>query len=298
MEPVLKNEIKDSENRLFQVKWDGIRILTHFDKENIVLRTKSGKPRSNTYPELNEIRDTFEESSCVLDGEIITIDEKGLPNFFRLLKRDRTKNPNENLKNLLPVNYIIFDILELNGESLLSTPLEKRLNILKDVINETNRLKIIQSTLDGKKLFDFVLKKGLEGIVSKRKKGLYYPGKKHPTWHKIKNFKYISACVGGLIYRNKKPTSLVLGIKQKQTKDKLINIGRASTGLSEKDFDLLNQFSKQLASSSPFSEKIYLKNNEEVIFLVPKLFVKVKFMEWTPNNTLRSPVIEGFINQK
>ncbi|UMZ75337.1 hypothetical protein [Natranaerofaba carboxydovora] len=295
----MKNEIKSSENRLFQVKWDGIRILTHFDKEKIVLRTKNGEPRNTTYPELSEIRDNFEENSCVLDGEVITIDESGLPDFFKVLKRDRTKNPKNNLVTLLPVNYIIFDILELNGESLLSTPLEKRLSILKNVINETNRLKIIQSTLDGKNLFDFVLKKGLEGVVSKEKKGLYYPGKKHPTWHKIKNFKHISAYVGGLIYRNKEPKSLILGIKHnKQANDKLIYIGRASTGLSEKDFDLLSRFKKELSSSSPFSEKIYLKNNEEVAFLAPKLSVKVKFMGWTPDNTLRSPVIEGFINEK
>lgn len=299
MEPVLKNEITEEEKRVFQVKWDGIRLIIHINKtkskdtRNIHIHTKAGKNKTATYPELYSLYDLFRGDSCILDGEVITMNEQGLPSFYDLLKRNRIDNPNNKTKVSIPISYIVFDILKLNGEELFNLTLDHRFDILTKVLDENKNVKIIENIEDGIQLFDSIKKIGLEGIVSKEKEGLYHPGKRHPTWHKIKNFQYILAIVGGMVYENSRPKSLILGVKKGN--HKLLYIGRALTGLNEKDLKLLDDLAFNSSYPSPFSNEIKLTDKEKARFLPPVISAKIKFLGWTPENTMRAPVIVGFI---
>ena len=304
MEPLLKTTIPLGSPWLYQVKWDGIRILSCYDGHNLTFRTKKGNLRQTEYPELYDLTAHVRGDCWILDGEVVCLgnDNDRTPDFFSVLKRDRTQSPGPSLLKKYPVTYQIFDLLLLDDGDLSTRTLLDRLSRLKDICCESETIRLVSSTQAGISLFEQTRNVNHEGIVAKKKSSPYKPGKKHTSWVKIKHLKTLYALVGGVIIDRQRLRSLLLGLID--SKGRFIYIGKASTGLSDKEREQLVSVAKNhLKQSSPFlylPQSLHHQASEgtlDIIFLPPQLAVQVTYAEWTPDGNLRHPVINGFVDR-
>ena len=128
MEPMPSETVPQGENWVAQVKWDGVRILTYFDGTHVELYNRKRWPRTLHYPELNLIRSYCSADSVILDGEVIALGADGKPDFHQVMKRDGLRRM-ERVKQVaksVPIHYMVFDILYLNGEWILHQPFRVR----------------------------------------------------------------------------------------------------------------------------------------------------------------------------
>lgn len=290
MEPVPHPRPFDSEDYIFQVKWDGVRILA-FIGERIRLQSKKLKDKTEKYPELHQLKDLIKAREAVLDGEVVVI-HKGKPSFPEVIRRDFSSDMGKikSLTAAIPVDYIIFDILYLNGMDLTGMPLYRRQEILAEVLIEKGPVHIIENFDKGKDLFNAVSEQGLEGIVAKIKDSPYLFGKSN-YWKKVKCRRSQLCVAGGYVLKDGRPVSILLGAFRE---DRLLYIGRASAGMKEKDFAILRDFTTDLIiPEPPFLNPPHIKG-ETYVWLKPLLTVKVEYAEWTEDMKLRAPSLKGF----
>ena len=291
MEPVLCPEAFDSEEFLFQVKWDGIRILAVIDNKTRLIN-KHMRDKTAQYPELQNLGGSLSVSSAVLDGEVVVLKD-GQPSFPSIIRRDKANIQNVHyLKALLPVDYMVFDLLYLDGQDLRSKPIEHRLELLQPLITNQANLHPVEDFLAGKSLFAAVLNMGMEGIVAKKKGSRYSPGKSHQDWLKVKCRRTQTCLLGGYTLRGKLVNSLLLGVFRDGS---LFYVGRAGSGLTAAQQEIL---SKQLPplkiNDSPF---VNLPSSRKGYHYVrPLMGVLIEYLEWTEDLNLRNPVIKGFID--
>jgi len=294
MEPLLRSNIVAGKDWIHQIKWDGIRGLTYIQDGNVQVFTKKAKERTSYYPELQQLTKLIHENQVVLDGEIIVFDQNQKPNFEFMLTRERVKNI-EKLNyytKKYPIQYVVFDILALNGKLITDKPLWERKEILTETLEQNEIIAITDDFADSNKLYNFMKESNWEGIVSKHLESRYLSGKKHSDWFKTKVQKKMLAVICGIQWKQNTPSSLLLGI---YLESRLIFIGKASSGLKQSDLQLIKEYSKRLEQQdSPF---IDLKNMQNVTWFKPKLTCWVQFLEWTKDKQLRHPQILGFSTQ-
>ena len=293
MEPVLKEEVPPSGDHFFQVKWDGIRLLAYINwskNSDVQLFTKNGGKRQTNYPELLDLKEITNGNSCILDGEVCVLDQRGQANFFRILKRDRIREPSGEVIKKYPVKLILFDVLFWKGKWQLEIPLWKRYRLLKKAVYPHKHTKIIENYLDGEKLLGKTQDLDLEGIVAKEKGGYYYPGRKHSGWIKIKNFKIKKAQIVGLILEKNRPKSLVLADNQ------LNYLGRVSVGVTQREMETIYREWKQVESEgyAKIKTREILNPGERILWGPIGLGAKIRYIQVTPKGTLRSPVVLSF----
>ncbi|PTX59943.1 bifunctional non-homologous end joining protein LigD [Melghirimyces profundicolus] len=294
MEPVFREDVFQSDQWLYQIKWDGVRMLAFREEKEIELYNRKGRRRTHWYPEVTEAVRRLDCRSAVLDGEIIALEE-GRPDFFRVLKRELLSDSRKlpSLIQKVPIQYIVFDLLYLDGEELTGKPLRIRLEALSHLFDNggADPLHLCDSFDDGPGLWEVTGERGWEGIVMKEREGRYHPGRKHPTWQKAKHFQSLTATAVGALYRGNVVHSLLLGMWDN---DRWIYIGRAGSGLSGEERRMLTNAVPSLRRESPPVANPPKGRNPGVVWMEPLLRMEVKFLEWTPHGTLRSPVIVGF----
>jgi len=271
----------DNKNWLYEIKWDGYRAIAEIEKKNVKLYSRNGITFENSYPlvvqELKKIKD-----NVVLDGEIVVLNDEGLPDF-QLLQHYESNTHH-------PINYCVFDILSVNGYNTCELPLIKRKELLRDVIKENEVIKFSDHILeDGIAFFNASTKKNLEGIMAKKADSQYYPGKRTNEWLKIKNHKTQEAIIAGYTdpgSARKYFGALVLGIKDE---GKLKYIGHTGSGFDDQTLkEMWNLLQPLKQSKSPFDEKV--KTNMPVTWVKPKLVCEIKFTEVTRDGMLRHPI--------
>lgn len=291
MEPISLPEPLIDPDFIYQVKWDGVRMLAAIDRGKITLINRRQHVRTAQYPELQELAHLVSAADAVLDGEVIVLKD-GKPSFPAVLSRDNssTRQAIAHLSQLMPATYMVFDLLYLNGESLMSEPLVYRSAQLSRILHGDGVVNIVEDFRDGKALFEGTRVTGLEGIVAKNNQSNYQPGKKHRSWFKIKHQQSLYCLVGGYSTRNGMVNSLLLGIYQDS---KLLYIGKASTGLTGEQKQIITEQLRPITISvSPFNN--LNSSSKNTTFVQPLLVVLVSFLEWTEQLSLRSPVIKGF----
>lgn len=294
MEPLPALDIPSSSNYIYQVKWDGVRMIAWASANRVRLINKRGHERTAQYPELQALPGSFPSHSFIVDGEVVVVKESG-PDFPGVMQRDNTRvQPRiDCLKSSLPVDYVIFDLLQIDDESLLSLPLQERLHRLRRlfVSHPEHRFHLIDDFDDGEALFARVRQAGLEGIVAKAVHSPYLSGKKHHHWYKIKCLQQIRCLVGGYISRQGRIRSLLLGVRQAE---ELIYVGKAGSGLSAADWQQLDrELPRWQIDNSPFSRRIAVSGQETLHYVKPILQILIEYREWTPHLQLRHPVIKG-----
>lgn len=290
MEPIMREQVFDSEDFIYQLKWDGVRMLAYCGKNQVELINKRLNNRTAQYPELQALTSLLHGKQAVLDGEIVAFKDSR-PNFPAVMRRDnaRTEKSIAMLFKEVPVSYIIFDLLWDKDKDLRGLPLMERKQRLQDLLPPQDGIHIIEDFPSGSSLFTAVQAANLEGIVAKRKASPYLAGKKHRDWFKIKNRRRQTCVIGGYTRRNNIANSLLLGIYQE---DILYYIGRAGSGLSESDWRELHSVLTSLQSDKLPFVSLPPKMAREAYFVKPDLVVEVEFAEWTENMHLRSPVIK------
>jgi len=291
MDPVLCPEAFDSEDFLFQVKWDGVRIMAEVNHGQVSLTSKHGKDKTEQYPELQVLAQCLKDQTALLDGEVVVL-KGGKPSFPSVMKRDQSHSQNiRYLQDLLPINYMVFDLLYLNGQDLRNEPLEFRKSQLDELLLNQPALYQIEDFPSGKTLFAAVENMGMEGIVAKRRGSPYSLGKNHKDWLKIKCRRQQVCLIGGFTLRGKIVNSLLLGIFQD---GRLTYAGKAGSGLTATQQELLAELLPKLQiKNSPFVN--LTSPNKGYYYVRPQLGVQIEFLEWTEEMNLRNPVIKGFL---
>ncbi|WPS85689.1 DNA polymerase LigD (plasmid) [Brevibacillus halotolerans] len=188
---------------LHQYKWDGHRLLLHYQHGNIRLFTRELNECTYQYPELQSIRLPVEE--CILDGECIVLDDSKsppMPCFESVMTRFQASKEASIKKYMrdLPAHFVAWDIVWLNGNPLHQMILMERQELLNKTVNPNNLISVTPSFDDGELLFQNVIKIGGEGIVSKPRNSKYKFGacSDHNAWLKIKNYQYEIVQIGAI----------------------------------------------------------------------------------------------------
>lgn len=279
---------KEDDNYYYQIKWDGVRILTYKENEGVKLINKNFKDKTKQFPELSILANI--EKNFIIDGEAMVVkDNKN--SFSKILKRNMTvdsKKINYYTKEL-PITYAVFDILYYDGIWLLEYPIEKRQNLLKSLFKDTSLIHICQNYESAIDLYKTTKSLRLEGMIAKKKTSKYTPGKKNNDWIKYKHILEIKAFIGGVFVEENNIKSLAVGIKEEE---KIIYIGNVGTGLStSKRKEILRALINNVRIDSPFNNY----QDKKHIWVEPTVKCYIEFMEWTDDFTLRSPVFKGLV---
>jgi bifunctional non-homologous end joining protein LigD/DNA ligase-1 len=280
----------DNPDWIYELKLDGIRCVAYLDRSGAVYHNKRGNNVTAIYPELGMAHKQAKKR-CILDGEVFIL-KNGKPNFAEVQRRALMTNGFKiNLAAAkLPVSFVAFDILYLDGEQLTDRPLMERKELLQKTLAESERLAVSRYIeQSGSALYDAAEKQGLEGIVAKRKDSFYYFGKQTKDWVKCKALLDEDFVVCGYYYKGNL-ASIILGAYRDQ---KLIYQSHVVMGVSKQDFKII--------ASQPFTSKSRypgFPDFDRAIWIAPSLVCTVKYMERTSRGGLRQPVFKGLREDK
>ncbi|WP_071394528.1 DNA ligase D [Bacillus tuaregi] len=293
-EPVSSEKIPSGKEWISQIKWDGVRILTYYDGNEIQLFNRKLRERTLHFPEITAITDYFKGKSVIFDGEVIALDEKGNPSFHQVMRRDGLRKMNRIplVKHEVPIFYMIFDILYYNGSWIHDRPLKERLSILHDCVRPHAHVQLVPSQEDTVALWKVAKEHHLEGIVCKNLNSSYTIDGKDASWQKVKNYQDTIAVIAGVTYRAEVVNSVLLGLYDHV--GHLWYIGHCGTGkMSRKDWqELTNQVEAMKLADKPFYNEP--ERIKDAIWVRPELTVKVQYIEWPEGKTLRQPSIQAF----
>lgn len=257
-----------------EAKLDGYRTLVFKSGSKVRFITRNGNDWTNTYSQLAEAVKKFKERSFVLDGEIVALDEKGIPSFNKLQNTIGRRNTKNNVPGLL---FYAFDLLSLNGKSFKSKPLLERKSALKRIIsgNKSSFFKYSEhfDAEDTNEVLAEMCKIGLEGVISKLKNSPYVNGRSK-YWLKSKCAITDEFIIIGYRTGTDHPIgSLLMGTYDK---GKLKYAGKVGTGYSRTiKKELYEKFRPLITGTSPISEKLKYKN---IVWLRPRLVAEITFL--------------------
>ena len=239
----------------------------------------------------------------MLDGELVVFKE-GKPDFYALAEREHVEEKMriELLSKIMPATLIVFDILHKDGEDLINLPLIERKKILEKVVEENERIVISTYVIGkGKKFFEEVKKRGLEGVMAKKLDSTYQLGKRSKDWLKIKYLKTLDCIICGFTegtgWREEYFGALLCGIYYQ---GKLRYIGRVGTGWNEEDLKQLTSLLKKLEiDKNPFD--VFEEEPsivEKVHWVKPKLVAEIKFMNLSEDLKMRAPSFKRLRDDK
>ncbi|MDF2946268.1 MAG: ligase [Bacillales bacterium] len=296
-EPMSSDDVPQGKEWVSQIKWDGVRILTYFDGIEVRQFNRKLNERTKHFPELIDVNSYCKAKSVILDGEVIALDQKGNPSFHEVMRRDgiRRMDRVSHVMQAVPVYYMIFDVIFYNGEWINNYPLDKRLDILSDIITPNKYAQTVPVQQDSRSLFEVTKQHNLEGIVCKNLNSRYIIDGKTSDWQKVKNYKDLIGVVGGVTYRGDVVNSIYIGLYD--DKGKFWYVGHVGTGkLSKADWKGLTKIIESLkVDSNPFINEPDKQKN--IQWLKPLITVKVQYIEWPEGHTLRQPSIQAFVNQ-
>ena len=291
----------DSDEWLYEVKWDGYRAVAFLDGKSLRLMSRNQNDLTSAYPEIHVLPQFIKAKSAILDGEIVAIDNEGRASFSLMQQRTGVGEGGRRIRRTrddIPVVYYVFDLLYLDGYDLMQVDLEARKQLLASIVTASDVIRYSDHYVgQGTALFEAAAQRGLEGIVAKRRTSCYYQ-KRSSEWLKIKVTKRQECVIGG--YTDPRGArenfgSLVLGLYD--DKKRLIPVGQAGSGFTEKTHEEMWKKLHALETSrNPFVGKI--ESDRIIHFVKPELVAEIRFTEWTHEGQssgikMRAPVYQG-----
>jgi bifunctional non-homologous end joining protein LigD len=282
-----------------EMKWDGLRALAYVGGGRVRLLSRTGQDITRDYPELGGLGAAVGRRQAVLDGEIVALGEDSWPDFERLQQRMNARRTAlaQRLAPDLPVTYLAFDLLHLDGRPLLDEPYHARRALLEELALQGPRWQIPPSFTGeaGADVLAVSRQHGLEGIVAKRLTSRYEPGKRTGSWRKIKNLRRQEVVVGGWKpgegERAGQFGSLLIGV---QGPGGLEYAGHVGTGFSQQALDMLWQRLTPLRrATSPFASAVPPEHARPAVWVDPVLVIEVAFTGWTRVGRMRAPSYRG-----
>ena len=290
----------DESQWAFEVKWDGVRALAYSKPGRLRFESRNFNDISARYPELRPLNRALSSHEALLDGEVVAFDADGRPSFERLQQRMHLTGESAVRRRArdLPVVYVIFDLLHLDGHPLVDLPYEERRKRLLELgLNGDHWQTPAHHVGHGTALLEAVRAKRLEGVIAKRLGSRYEPGRRGGAWLKIKVTRRQEVVIAGWLpgegRRRDRIGALLTGYHDGA---ELRFAGKVGTGFSEPELDRLAATLRSLERpTSPFSGR---QPQRGAIFAEPALVAEVEFTEWTAEGMLRHPSYKGLRDDK
>jgi len=292
-------DISDEDEWAFEMKWDGIRAVAEVRDGRLRLTTRNGNDVTVTYPDLAGLVDLAGDHDLVLDGEIVTLNAQGRPDFGLLQTRMGLTRPADVQSALkrAPAHYMVFDVLEVDGTKHTRDPYDERRALLSEVLRP-GRGDVVQvpPAFDGDLAHAVASSKelGLEGVMAKRRDSTYATGRRSRSWIKIKHHLTQEVVIAGWTPGNGRRANtigaLLLGIPDG---DGLQYVGKVGTGFSDRALDDLSAKLGKLERKTRTMEGVPSADARGAHWVRPDLVGEVEFAEWTGPGRLRQPSWRG-----
>jgi bifunctional non-homologous end joining protein LigD len=291
---------------IYELKFDGIRLIAIKHREKVSLLSRNKNDLSARFPEIVDAINNLPADECVVDGEVVALDEKGRSSFQLLQAREM-----EGRKS--PIYFYAFDLLQLDRKSLVSLPLEARKNVLEKLCAGAGDPRMRYSGAiggDANQLLKEVQRRGLEGIIGKLRNSVYEPGRRSGAWIKLKCLNEQEFVIGGYTPpqgARKHFGAILVGYYKDRD---LVFAGKAGTGFTTKSLAILHKkFRAEERADCPFVDLPSKQNGQWVLgitpsmmkkirWINPKFVAEIKFAEWTRDGKLRAPVFMGLREDK
>jgi bifunctional non-homologous end joining protein LigD len=278
----------DDPDWVFEIKWDGFRMVACLQQGKVTLYSRNGKIISDSYRGVAQALERL-NVDAVLDGELVALDRRGISHFQLLQNALRAE---------ATLRYCIFDLMFLEGEDLRDLTLLERKERLRRLLPKHPLLSFSpHRSQHGSKFFKQALEQGLEGIMAKRKTSKYLSGARTSDWLKIKTARRQEVVIAGFTApRRSRPHfgALVLAVREGKA---WRYVGHVGTGFSHATLkELHDKLSALRTSTSPFSVRV--KDEAVTTWVRPKLVAEVRFTEWTSAGEMRHPVFLALRDDK
>jgi bifunctional non-homologous end joining protein LigD len=276
----------------FEVKWDGFRVEAVVSDGHVRSWTRGQQDAARYFGTFLEPPTWIDAREAIVDGEVIALDDRGEPDFALLQARIRGRAGGSAVN---PFVYEVFDLLHLDGRSLLAEPLDARRRALADVLKPDPRVRLSEDVAgEGTVFFEAARARGLEGIMAKDRRSTYLPGKRTLAWQKIKIRPEQELVVGGWttgIGAAIELGALLVGVYED---DRLRYAGKVGTGFTgDKRAELLPLLAALAADEPPFSPPPPRAALRNAHWLRPELVIRAEFASWTGDGLVRQAAYKG-----
>ncbi len=284
----------------FEGKWDGFRVIASFSHGEMKLESRTGKDLTQRFGAFSALARDLADHEAILDGEAVVFagatdtagrsDALGVTSF-ELLQSDSGKN----------VRFIAFDLLHLDGTSLVKKKYSDRRRLLELLTTGLDSV-LVPEVITGTaaEALAHSVERGWEGVVAKRVDSIYQPGRRANTWVKTKNWRTQEVVIGGWRHgRGRRGGGLGSLLVGAPGPDGLRYLGRVGTGFSDHALEtLLEMLSPLRTTDSPFAEGLPTADRKDAVWVTPTLVGEVRFYEWTDSMHLRHPSWRGLRDDK
>jgi len=305
MQATLTDQPFDHPDWYFEPKMDGVRAIVYIDGDNVRIQSRSGLDATRQYPTIVAEMAEQTERHMILDGEIVALDERGVPSFQTIQQRLNLQRDSDirKMDEQIPVYFYGFDLLYAGGYDLRGAQLRDRKTLLKQLLLPTDHIFLLEHfEQDGEAAFRGAVAAGFEGVMAKKRDSVYESGRRSRCWLKVKGTLedefVIGGYTGGTGGRSKTFGSLLVG--QYDDKGRLVYAGNVGTGFNEKTLaKLLKSLEELRTDKSPFdvmtpgTSRFGRPKDVPIYWVKPELVARVKFAEWTNDGHLRAPSFLG-----
>jgi bifunctional non-homologous end joining protein LigD len=288
----------------YEMKWDGVRAIASITAAGVRLVSRTGRDVTASYPELQGMAGAAGSHEVVLDGEVVAFGGGKWPSFEALQQRINLSSPAQVRQRAaeVPVTYLAFDLLIIDGKPLVGQPYRERRACLDELgLNGPSwQTPPAFIGVPGADIRDLSATNGLEGIMAKRLTSRYAAGRRSTAWLKIKNVFRQEFVVGGWKpgegNRSDLIGSLLIGVQEPAG---LTYCGHVGTGFSHQALKTLTALLTPLRrASSPFGASVPPEHARSAVWVDPTMVIEVEFALWTSAGRLRAPTYRGLRSDK
>jgi bifunctional non-homologous end joining protein LigD len=293
----------DDPDWLFEVKWDGYRVEAVIRSGKLRMWTRNRQDAVTYFPTLTGRPDWIDADEAIVDGEVVALDDKGRPKFSLLqevsglkgINGDRVpggKRLTREERDAIPLVYQAFDLLHLDGRSLLGVPLEHRKRLLRSILRPHPHVRFGGHVeAEGRAFLEAAREQELEGVVAKLRHSIYEPGRRSRSWLKLKLRREQEVVVAGWLPgkgSHKELGSLIVGVYDGDT---LRHAGQVGSGINERTRRELRATLDELARRESVLDPV--PRLKEARWVEPKVVIRAEFADWTTDNLLRQAAFKG-----